>query len=415
MSTPVRSHAHSNQELAAAFGRYMEARGFAAGTQKEYGDAVARYIESLRATSVADASRADARMFLGELCGRGLSATSIAKMTCGLRAFYKFLRFAGITHQSPMVTIPNRKLPRRVPRVLTVEEIERLIAAAGSPFERAVIEVLYATGVRVSELVNLRLENVDMGEHVILVKKGKGGKDRYVLFGQHAAKAIAEYLQWRQSKEFLFETPARNGSVCKMGGSWVARFYVGKVQHTISVSATSSPGCPVSRREVFVAAKKLRDGGGLTWLEIARHLDSEGFYKTPSVAADSIRIGVRGLTDRPPAKPRPMLTYAQARQEFDRIASQIPGFLPLSQRPYNARSIDLLVQRLGHRANLGRVHPHMLRRAMACHLLQNGANLRVVQELLGHERINSTQLYTYLSPDDLKKVHQRCHPHEKGK
>jgi integrase len=303
-SEPIRSYAQANQDLAVAFGRYMEARGFAAGTQKEYGDGVCRYAESLRATGVAEATRADVRMFLGELYARGLSASGIAKFTFGLRAFYKFLRLAKVAHHDPTITIPNRKLAKRLPRVLTVEEIERLIAAAGSPFERAVIEVLYSTGVRVSELVNLRLENVDMAEHTILVKKGKGGKDRYVLFGQYAAKAIAEYLQWRPSKTFLFEAPVRNGHVRKMGGSWVACFYVNKIQHNISVSATRPPWRPASRREVFVAAKKLRDGEGLTWPEIARRVDREGFDKNPRAAAHRIQIGVCSLTNRPPEKPR---------------------------------------------------------------------------------------------------------------
>jgi site-specific recombinase XerD len=353
-SAPVHSHAPANRELVAAFGRYMEARGFAAGTQKEYGDAASRYVESLRAASAVEATRADVRLFLNELCERGLSATSISKYTFGLRAFYKFLRLAGIAPGvSPMVTISNRRIPRRVPRVLTLEEIERLIAATQSPFERAVIEVLYSTGVRVSELVSLKLEDVDMGEHVILVKKGKGRKDRYVLFGWQAAKAIAEYLRWRPSKEFLFEAPARNGCVYKRGRSWYAGFFVNRVHHSIAI-----------------------------------------FGRNNLVAA--------------------MPTRAQARCEFERIASQISGFKTVPQRPYQARSIDLLVQRLGCRAKLGRVHPHMLRRAMACHMLQGGANLRVVQDLLGHERIWTTQLYTYLSPNDLKKIHARCHPHEKG-
>jgi site-specific recombinase XerD len=361
-SVPVHSHAPANRELVAAFGRYMEARGFAAGTQKEYGDAASRYVESLRAASAVEATRADVRLFLNELCERGLSATSISKYTFGLRAFYKFLRLAGIAPgASPMVTISNRRIPRRVPRVLTLEEIERLIAATQSPFERAVIEVLYSTGVRVSELVSLKLEDVDMGEHVILVKKGKGRKDRYVLFGRQAAKAIADYLRWRPSKEFLFEAPARNGRVYKIGGNWYARFYMDRQYRNIAIFRTSVVG---------------------------------------------------RQSDAPLAGPMP--TWAQARREFERIASKIPGFEPVPQRPYHARSIDLLLNRVGNRARLGRVHPHMLRRAMACHMLQGGANLRVVQDLLGHERIMTTQLYTYLSPNDLKKVHERCHPHERG-
>ncbi len=240
-TSTVRSFAKSNQELVAAFGRYMESRGFASTTQKEYGVAASRYVESLRTTSAVDAMRADVRFFLNELCDRGLSATSITKMTFGLRAFYKFLRLAGLSvGVSPMLTISNRKIPRRLPRVLTVDEIEKLIAAGQNPFERAVIEVMYSTGVRVSELVSLRLEDVNMAEHVILIKKGKGGKDRYVLFGQHAAKAISEYLRWRPWKEFLFEALARNGRVCKAGGSWCARFYVNGVEQQIPIFRTKA-------------------------------------------------------------------------------------------------------------------------------------------------------------------------------
>jgi site-specific recombinase XerD len=345
----VRSYARANQELVAAFVRYLQARGFAPGTQKEYGYGVARFVESLRATSAIEASRIDVRMFLNGMCERGLSPSNISKYTFGLRAFYKSLRFAGLAHQGPMIAIANRKLPRRIPRVLTVEEIEKLIVAASNPFERAVIEVLYSTGLRVSELVSMRLRNVDIAEHKMLVKKGKGGKDRYVLFGRHAAKAITDYWRWRPSKEFLFEAPARGGRVFRYGAAWHGCCYVDRVDRKFSVG-------------------KIRD--------------------LPSIE--------------------------DARRQFDRIASKIPGFQPVPQRPYQARSINLLVQRLGHRAKLGHVHPHALRRAMACHLLQNGANLRVIQDLLGHERIATTQLYTYLSVGDLKKIHRRCHPHERG-
>jgi integrase/recombinase XerC len=79
-------------------------------------------------------------------------------------------------------------------------------------------------------------------------------------------------------------------------------------------------------------------------------------------------------------------------------------------KPYCARSIDLLMRRLGSRAKLGRIHPHMLRRAMASAMLANGANLRVIQDLLGHERLNSTMRYTSLTADHLQKIHAKCHP-----
>ena len=111
---------------------------------------------------------------------------------------------------------------------------------------------------------------------------------------------------------------------------------------------------------------------------------------------------------------RDIPTKEQARQAFNLLASKIPGFQPAPSHSYDPQAIRDLLTRLAHRANLGRVHPHALRRAMASHLLQGGADLRIVQELLGHERLNSTMHYTWLDASHIKKVHEKCHPHEGG-
>src|ERR1700733_1567683 len=100
--------------------------------------------------------------------------SSVRLHTAALRFFWKFIGLSGITRHDPTLMLSHRKLPGRLPRVLTVREVEELIGAASDPFEKAVVETLYATGLRVSELVALRLENIDFAEHVILVKNGKG-------------------------------------------------------------------------------------------------------------------------------------------------------------------------------------------------------------------------------------------------
>jgi integrase/recombinase XerC len=350
VSTLAKSHAGSNRELVESYERYLIARGNAAPTIRAYLDGVNRLVEGLGAASVVELERDTIRQTLGQWYDKGLTANSIRLHVCALRSFFKFIRLTGLTKHDPMLLIGYRKLPTRLPVVLTVEQVERLIAAAQDPFERAVMEVLYSTGVRVSELVKLRLEDINRATRTIRVHKGKGGKDRVVLFGSYAEKVIREYQEWRPSTAgFLFEAPARKGVITRGKRSWFARLYVDRVQREISLGSV-----------------------------------------------------------------RDIPTLAEARKVFERLVAKIPGYQPVLARPYGARAIRELCQRLAHRAKLGRVHPHALRRAMASHMLQNGGNLRVVQDLLGHERLNTTMRYMWLDANHIKKVHEQFHPHEGG-
>jgi site-specific recombinase XerD len=290
-SAPIRSFAGANQELVAGFIRWMTARGLSKHTIREYIRSAEWYTEYLKSTSVTAATRADILGYLQLIADRGVSGCRLHVDTAGLRSFFKFLQYADVISIDPMLQIAHRKLPHRVPRVLSVEEINKLVAAARNPFERAIVEVFYSTGVRISELVNIRLENINLSGRTILIKHGKGGKDRYVLFGEQAASAITDYQRWRPSQEFLFEAPAH------------------------------------------------------------------------------------------PA------------------------------RPYQCRSIYRALRKIAYRAGVKGVHPHALRRATACHMLKSGADLRSIQELLGHSNLTTTQLYTYLEPNDLKRIHDSCHPH----
>jgi len=357
----VKSHAPANEALVGAFERFFMARGNTPRTLRSYNETLARLIEFLGSRSLVEVDRPTCRAFLGSFFSRGLSASTIERHAAALRAFFKFVKLNELIQYDPTLLLPHRKLPRRLPVVLTVEEVERLIDAAEDPFEAAVAEVLYSTGVRVSELINLRLEDIQWesnGSHLssIRVHRGKGGKDRVVLFGRKAANAIRAYQRARPSTTgFLFEAPARNGSLYRRGSRWIGSFYVDKVQREIPLLGT------------------LRNG----------HV---------------------------PEKP----TRQQARRELDRITSKVPGFHPVSARSYTPEAIRNVLKRLAWRAGLKHVHPHALRRAFASHLLQGGADLRVLQDLLGHTNVTTTMLYTHLTAENLKAVHERTHPHEGG-
>ena len=344
---PVRSFAKSNQELLGAFETYLVSLGRSEPTRRSYLDSIGRYIEALGSADVTEADRTDIRNFQSQLLAKGVAANSVRLHISAIRAFSKYLRLAGLTQHDPTLLLTHRKLPSRIPRVLTVAEIDRLVAASELPLERAVIEVMYSTGVRISELVSLRVEDITWSEPgVIRVHCGKGDKDRIVLFGRKAAAAMREYLGGRETG-FLFEAPARVGCVTQNRGSWVGKFCVNGIQ------------------------RQIRFG----------EIDS--------------------------------MTQSEVRQMLTDTLANKPGFHPHPAGKYHARSIRLLLNRVAHRAGVAGCHPHALRRAFATHLLEGSADLRVVQDLLGHERVTSTALYTNLSGANLKKVHDRCHPHAK--
>ena len=333
---PIPSFAKSNRELLEAFETYLVSRNRSAPTLRSYLDSVGRLLEVLGSKDAAELDRSDIRRLQSLLLAKGLSENSIRLHTAAIRAFSEFLRLAGLTRHDPTLLLSQRKLPSRVPRVLTPDEIERLVAACETPLERAVVEVLYATGVRISELVALRVEDITFSEPgVIRVLRGKGDKDRIVLFGRHAAAAVGEYLGDRRSG-FLFEAPARTGQLFKNFRAWYARFYVNGEQ-----------------REVWLGR-------------------------------------IRGESHRPGRGQRRLfLSEPEAREKFERMKADTPGFTAHPPRPYDARSIRLLLTRLAFRAGVAGVHPHSFRRSAATHMLASGADLRAIQDLLGHERVTS--------------------------
>ncbi len=247
------------------------------------------------------------RGFVASLGRAGLAKTSVARKLAAVRSFLKHAVRDGRIEASPATAVPSPKLPKPLPRNLTVDEIFALLDRIASPDlpglrDRAVLEMLYATGLRVGELCSLRLDHVDLPGCLVRVT-GKGGKERVVPFGSKAAEALRAWL------------------------------------------AAS-------------AALRGRPGGG----------------------NEAVFLNLRGgpLTDR------------SVRRILDR--------------------------RLGEAAVLGHYSPHALRHSFATHLLGSGAELRAIQELLGHASLSTTQRYTHVDVDALMRVYDRTHPraHRQG-
>jgi integrase/recombinase XerC len=262
------------------------------------------------------------RAYLSELYQRGLSKASVARALAAIRSWFKWLARQGEVEQSPAVLVATPKLPKHLPRVPTIEEMNRAVdgtgnkvgnkagdaeAAAWPERDRVIFELLYGCGIRNAELVGLDLKDIHWANEAILVR-GKGRKERYVPLGDAAAEALRAYLPLREAR--------------------------------LAESQKQSDALMLSAR---------------------------------------LRVGKNGAAAR-----------------------------------LTTRSVGRIVKRIALANGLpAEVHPHTLRHAFGTHMLEEGADLRAIQELLGHERLSTTQRYTQLTVGQVAEVYDRTHPRAK--
>jgi integrase/recombinase XerC len=301
-------------------------------TLRAYGSDLARFATFLRSTRPAPAplpppgeiDSSSLRSYLAQLHRLGHRRSSIARRLASLRSYFRFCCREGLCRRNPTASVMAPKLERRLPRVLSVEETFRLIdsAADASPLDRrdrAVLELLYASGLRVSELVGIDRDDMDLRERIVRVR-GKGRKERMVPFGEPAGRAIGAYLEeWPALRDRLRRGRAR-------------RAVVGRSARRPSPLA----GGDGAGRPLFLNHR----GGRLTVRSVRRILDR-------------------------------YLRRAAIEQK---------------------------------------VSPHALRHSFATHLLDNGADLRAIQELLGHASLSTTQRYTHVTTERMIDAFRRSHP-----
>ena len=260
---------------------------------------------------------ADIQAFLGQLYGKKLAKTTVARKLSALKSFFQFLWKRSRITRNPARSIPLPRLPHRLPPLFQEDEAERLLDGVAaidalSIRDAAILELLYATGMRVEEAAQLRLPQINLTERRITAR-GKGKKERIVIFGLPAADALRRYLDRRP--ELLNAAP------------------------------NNTP---------------------------------EQMEKMPKKAA---------------------------RRDEDAV------FLNARGTRLTSRSIRRIVKAYVAEADLDRrLSPKAFRHSFASHLLQAGADLRVIQELLGHERLSTTQRYTHVNIDNLLEVYRHAHP-----
>ena len=281
-------------------------RSSSAHTLRAYSNELHRFAEYLGPEiRWRDVDHVFIRGFLGHLHSKGLSNVSVARSLAAVRSLYKWLAREGIVQQNPAKLVATPKLPKKLPRVPTVEEMNGLLdgampeTASFPERDRAIFELLYGCGLRNSELVGIEVSDIDDANALILVR-GKGKKQRYVPLEGAAADALKAYRLERQK-------------ILNSSGKATRRLLI------------NQRGGPLTTRSVGRIVKQIAIAKGL-----------------------------------PPD-----------------------------------------------------IHPHTLRHAFGTHMLTEGADLRAIQELLGHERLSTTQKYTQLSMTHVVEVYDKTHPRAK--
>jgi len=270
-------------------------KDYSPNTIKAYREDIRQFLDFIRKKKISEINHRTLRNFLSFLKDNDYSPKSASRKIASLKSFFKFLTQKKLIKSNPAILLRSPKLPQKLPDFLTFEEVNRVLQMVKgknwlSSRDKAILELLYSTGIRVGELTFLKLQDINFIEEVIKVK-GKGRKERIVPIGKPALNALMEYLKRRPNK------------------------------------------------------------------------------KEKSV------------------------------------------FLNKFGKPLTARSVERMIKKCGKISGIAtRVTPHTFRHTFATHLLDRGADLRSVQELLGHERITTTQIYTHLTIERLKELYLKSHP-----
>lgn len=229
--------------------------GYSSGTRQRYSRIAGEYCHLLRNRNIKRSTNWDVRRFLTLKSRKYSRYVIIYDTLVALRNFFEFLSLGGITSIIPLRNIHIRAPHRDPPTVPSSEKVLRFIAVAKKARERAIVELLYATGCRIKELVEIKVEDIDFESRKIFVT-GKLGKSRYVVFGVHAEHALKKYLAGRKSGYLFQKTTIQKGSVykCSRTDTWVGE-----------VSMYTSDHPPVRHRVVFRLGPRSLVSFGEAW------------------------------------------------------------------------------------------------------------------------------------------------------
>jgi len=377
-------------------------RGLSANSISSYSRDLDKYqsLLSEKGLSYDKVTESDISTFIGELSIQGLSPSSINRFLSTLKGFYKYCE---LEYQvaNPMVDINQFKLARKLPKALSVDEVSRLIESTINPADptmlrdRAILEILYGTGARVAELIGLDINDISKddfdGEEITIIKlRGKGSKERLVPIGRYALEALDNYL--------VRLRPA----------------LLAKNSHNERALFLNARGTRLSRQSTWTTVLKAAEAVGLDINDISKD-NFEGEEIT------IIKLRGKGSKER---------LVPIGRYALEALDNYLVRLRPALQAKNSQNERALFLNTRGTRLSrqsawttvlkaaeavglAGRVSPHVFRHSYATHLLDGGADIRVVQELLGHASVTTTQIYTLVTIDKVRESYSLAHPRSK--
>lgn len=344
------------------FLRYLEVeRNYSALTIKSYGEDLEAWLiyeKELHSGTCPRPDRIDAPELRGYILAMheaDYARTTISRRLASLRGFYRFGEREGWATSNPTSALVNPRTRRSLPFVLSKEEVERLLDAPDldNPLgvrDRAILETIYSAGLRVSECVGLRFADI-IGDESLLRVRGKGRKERLAFLGLYAREALWRYL--REARQFLQD--AKGWTTARQRASFRETQPKRELQRFLNeLFVEGEPEFPPTTQEELQSPKCR-----VQWIE---------FLEEPLF----LNKNGESLTTRS-------------------VARKLDGYL--KETGLNER-----------------VSPHTLRHCFATHLLDSGADIRSIQELLGHKNIVTTQIYTHVSTEKLREVYDVAHP-----
>jgi site-specific recombinase XerD len=340
-----------NLEMSRRFRDWLGAQKYASSTQQRYhriADNLCHFIGHKPLSLVSPMDIAD---FITYTLPNRWEDSYIADHLGPLRSFFDFLYLGGVVDSVAPRFLRARARAKRLPRALTQAQIRTLIKTASHPRDRALIELLYATGCRIGEIRVARVEDIDFRRRTFKVR-GKR-KERVVYFGTTAAKTLRSYLNGRKTG-YIFQDKIEPqlGYLTYYKKAWIGNW---------------------------------RDYGS----------GKKGGEKHSKWLGNPSRV-----------------SRAEAQTRFQRYLKDqhIDLVRCKPDRPLNRSALAFVVREVGRRAKIANVSPHVLRHSFATHLLERGADIRAIQELLGHAYLTSTQVYTRISNNAVRSAFKNFHP-----
>ena len=367
---------------------------------KRYLDDYVKFLSKKGVQSVTKISPVDIKKYISYLNKRGLAPSSISIIISAIRSFHKHLVLSSIIDENPALHIHSPKVQKKLPEIIEREEISLMISSMkkSSKFyerDKAIIEMLYACGLRVSELCDLSVSNLFIDDELLRVL-GKGSKERLLPLMGRAKQYLLEYLDSKSKNT----TVKKSDSVfISNNGNKLTRMMVFNIleKHFIESKLKDKKIINSVMRVInFNKSDGIRDLGISEILLHYPHLFLFDIYKLKVNTLPKNWIKLEYLRKY----------MYEVRPKF--ILKQDVDYVFLNIKGKHLKYIELIKI---FRSYVGRkISPHLLRHSFATDLLKNDADLRFVQDLLGHSDISSTQIYTHLDKRHLKKIYQNHHP-----